>query len=178
MALQSLYDTLDYCEAVLTSDTGRFRGGVVDGMNQLQQAAQRDGLPWQLISTSESLMIELRSLIESLQDPTASRPPREKSVRWYQQKQHEPIAPGVEVTVLQACYWALYTRHFRGLNERGMDDMCGVLSAGGFLPENNLMPRCDTLLGCFHVPFVTLLPGPPPHTSIATLWRPVVGRNI
>lgn len=143
--VQNLVDLLDWGTSVLSDESGRFRGGIDDGMQQLQQAAWQHGMPWSVINMSETLRVELESLIDSLRDPAVAKPPREGSVRWFIEKQHEPIAPGASVSVLQACYWTLYIRHYRGLNERGMDELCGVMSCGGLLPPQNLMPRC---VGC------------------------------
>lgn len=149
--LQSLQSTLEYATAILTAGGDRVRGGVASNLQQLHVASIQDGMPWSTIVRSEVLMTELQSLIESLQSSDATRPPRRGSVKWYQERQHQPISDGSDITVLQACYWTLYTRHYRGLTERGMDDLCAVLSVGGFLKGPNLMPRCATRHPSFHV---------------------------
>lgn len=145
--LQCLEDTLEYASAVLNESSTRFRGGVAAGIQLLHDAALKDGVPWSSITASEVLMTELESLIASMQSSAVDTPPRENTVRWYQERQHEPVAEGSDITVLQACYWTLFTRHYRGLSARGMDDLCSVLAVGGFLKGDNIMPRC-ALLQC------------------------------
>lgn len=122
-------------------DLGRYRGGIEAGLADLQQAALRDGVDWSDSELYTALLTELEGLIEAKLDPEASTQPREKTIRWYIQKHHEPLTPGLDMTVLQACYWTMYTRHYGGLNERVMNQLCGVIAIGGLLSKDNLMPR-------------------------------------
>ena len=143
--MQSYSAKFDYIKDLVDANFERFRGGVEEGLEAFRLHALRDGVEWNEDDVYETLMSELEGLIEAKLNPDAdagNKKPRKHSVAWYIERHHEPVADRSSMTVLQACYCLMYTKHYRGLNEMGMDELCGMISLGGLLQEDNIMPRC------------------------------------
>lgn len=144
--VQSFQATLQYLTEVIQDMPERFRGGIEDGVEMARAAAAEDGIEWNEDEVYEALMTELQGLMAAKlgDDAIGDKKPREKTIAWYIERHHEPVAPGVDLTVLQACYFSMQLKHHHNMNETGMDKLCAFLSVGGVWPEDNLMPRCCT----------------------------------
>lgn len=143
--LQTIGEKLEYIKEIAEANIDRFRGGVEAGLDSFRLQALRDGVDWDEEDVYASLMTELESLIQAKLAGNADagdRKPRRHSVAWYIERHHEPVAAGVDMTVLQASYYVMYTKHHRGLNDMGMDEICGMIALGGLLREDNNMPKC------------------------------------
>lgn len=141
---QSYDAKFEYLRQLVEDNFERFRGGVEEGLEAFRLHALRDGVQWEEEDVYATLMAELEGLIEAKLNPNADadeRKPRKHSVAWYIQRHHEPVANRLDMTVLQVCYCLMYTKHYRGLNELGMDELCGMISEGGLLHEDNNMPK-------------------------------------
>lgn len=149
--VQSFQATLDYVAEFFQGLPDRFRGGVDEGLELARAAAEQDGVEWNDDEVYEALMTELQGLMEEKLGGGANvgdNKPREKTIAWYIERHHEPVADGVDMTVLQACYFAMQLKHNYNMTELGMDRLCAVMSVGGMWPEDNLMPRCASCSYC------------------------------
>lgn len=146
--MQNFRRCLEYSNAFVLSDIERFRGGVDHGLAALRLAATADGVD--LHEKDEAMYASLMAELQDLIDRKLGVPehatgddiqPRKGTLAWYIQRRHEPVAPGSDLTLLQVCYSLMFTKHFRGTNDVGMEELCGLLSVGGLLPPDNIMPK-------------------------------------
>jgi len=147
--MQSFQETLEYVVEAFKDLPQRFRGGVEDGLEAARAAALNDGVEWDDDEVYQALLTELEGLMQArlgAGDDGGQMQPRAGSIAWYIERHHEPLVPGIPLTVLQACYQVMFLKHYRGLNEVGTDELCGLVAVGGMLNEGNLMPRCCPML--------------------------------
>lgn len=145
--VQSFQATLDYVTEVFQCLPQRYRGGVDEGLEFARVAAEQDGVEWNEEEVYEALMTELQGLIDERLgsgEENGDKKPRARTIAWYIERHHEPVAPSVDTTVLQACYFAMALKHHHNMTDAGMDKLCAGLSVGGLWPEDNLMPRCGS----------------------------------
>eukprot|EP00892_Ulva_mutabilis_P012659 jgi/Ulvmu1/9766/UM056_0006.1 len=121
----------------------RPRGGS-DGSSDhanLQAAFEKkiliDGMP-----TDEPFSAELQdamrcAIAKQLNKDTPS--PRKGTVRWCIANHDQPLAPGSNMPLLQACYTTLWLKEYAGINCRGVDALCRLLAIGGMLGTGNIM---------------------------------------
>lgn len=148
--MQTFERSLEYSKDFVLSAFDRFRGGINEGIPFLRAAASADGVNLPIDDEDAmfaSLMVELQDLIDrKLGQPEqadgADFVPRKGTLAWYIHHRHDPVAPGSELTLLQVCYSIMFTKHYRGTNDVGMEELCGLLAVGGLLPPENIMPKC------------------------------------
>lgn len=147
LTVQNFEHVLEYARGVVDSSVERFRGGIEHGLQAVLPAALADGIDLTEQTMYDTLMAELQELIDQklaalAPDDGDGRQPRKGSLAWYIRQSNEPVAPGSDLTVLQVCYALMFTKHFRGMNDVGMAEICGMMAVGGLFPLDNNMPKC------------------------------------
>lgn len=133
-------------------DEIRARGGV--DVAAVLEAALSQGLQAAPDVSMQVLTAELlyrMDLQKAAQLNEGLPPPRPYTVRWYQDNADEMVASGSTITVRQACFCLAALKLRGGMTRRAFDDLCRLLSIGGFLSgDTNFMPRCVPEFCCLH----------------------------
>lgn len=142
--VQSLEDLFLFAQAELAKPEWRMRGGQdIDG-HALMQAAQQQGLYIDDRAAVAALTAELSDAMDctlARQRKNDLPAPRKYTIRWYQLEGDNPIAAGSDVTVRQACYAMVWLKLLGGMTGQCLDSFCRLLSFGGMLRAENIMPR-------------------------------------
>lgn len=144
MGLQDFDTVFRFAQEWLEADPVRFRGGVLDIQAVLRDAVNA-GLSVDDGNMFETLKAELSDVMmcqqRAIQNEVAP-PPRPGTVRWCVLHQDSPVSGAGSMTLRQACYALAWLKQRSRMNGVGLDTLCGLLSAGGLLAQDNLMPRC------------------------------------
>lgn len=145
--MQTFEELLEFAVALLKSEPNRHRGGDTDHDQVIAGILQRTneaGYGTGDADVVESLTNELKEAMSAEAAGDADkdkRPAVRGTVRWYRQNADKPVSTTSTMTIRQASYCAMSLKLYSGMNNKGLDAWCAMMAGGGFLQQDNNMPR-------------------------------------